>query len=435
MNRVRNKFLLIGLLCCVSGQLFGQSTDKLQKEQEKLEKNISSTKSLLEKSKTKTKTSLNDLRVIQNQIEYRERLLKNYDDQIRGAELTVQQKEKQIVALREKVGQLKAQYKKLLIYAYKHRNNYGKLMYIFTADSYNEARKRNGYLRRLSEIQLKQFLVIQQNQALIAEEIGTVKSERQHKLLVVDEKKRERSEIEKDRLEKERVYQAFKQEEEVLLAKLKEDEAKKNVLRQRISQAIQKELAQAETKRKEQEAAAAAKKKKETGTTSTTTTTTTTPAATPTVALAETKEAQLVGSNFEGNRGKLPWPVEKGTITENFGNNAHPTLKNVTTNNRGIDISAPLNAQVRAVFDGEVTSVLDIPGAGKVVIIKHGSYRTVYSNLRDTYVKVGSKVTTKKVIGSLLSKSGESTSVVHFEVHHVVGSAVTCLNPTLWVSN
>lgn len=428
-----NKFILIGLLSCLSGQLFGQSTDKLQKEQDKLEKNISSTKSLLEKSKTKTKTSLNDLRVIQNQIEFRERLLKNYDDQIRGAELTVQQKEKQIGDLRAKVDQLKGQYKKLLIYAYKHRNNYGKLMYIFTADSYNEARKRNGYLRRLSDVQLKQFLVIQQNQTLISREIGTVKSERAHKLLVVDEKKRERSEIEKDRTEKERVYQVFKQEEEVLLSKLKDDEAKKNVLRQRISEAIQKELALAETRRKEQEAVAAAKKKKET--TTTTTTTTTAPVTTPAVTLAETKEAQLVGSNFEGNRGKLPWPVEKGTITENFGKNAHPTLKNVTTNNRGIDISAPLNAQVRAVFDGEVTSVLDIPGAGKVVIIKHGNYRTVYSNLRDTYVKVGSKVTTKKVIGSLLSKSGETTSVVHFEVHHVVGSAVTCLNPTLWVSN
>jgi murein hydrolase activator len=156
---------------------------------------------------------------------------------------------------------------------------------------------------------------------------------------------------------------------------------------------------------------------------------------TPTVTLAETKEAELVGNNFASNRGRLPWPVEKGNITENFGTNPHPTLKNVTTNNRGIDISAPLNSQVRAVFDGEVTSVLDIPGAGKVVIIKHGNYRTVYSNLRDTYVKAGSKVTTKKVIGSLLAKSGETMSVVHFEVHQVVGSNVTCLNPTLWVTN
>lgn len=428
-----SKILVIGMLV-FAGNLFAQSADKLKKEQERLEKNISSTESLLAKTKTKTKASLNDLRVIQNQIEYRERLLKNYDNQIRGAELTVQQKEKQITELREKVTQLKAQYKKLLIYAYKHRNNYGKLMYIFTADSYNEARKRNGYLRRLSDVQLKQFLVIQQNQELISTEIGKVNSERENKLVVLKEKKRERGAIEEDRSLKEKVYKEFKQEEELLLSKLKEDQKKKEVLRKRIAQAIQREIALAETRRKEQEAAAAAAlaaaKKNEA-----TTTTTTTAPTTSAVTLAETKEAELISNNFAANRGRLPWPVEKGNITENFGKNPHPTLKNVSTNNRGIDIGAPLNAQVRSVFDGEVTSVLNIPGAGKVVIIKHGNYRTVYSNLQDTYVKTGSKVTTKKVIGSLLAKNGETISVVHFEVHKVVGSNVTCLNPTLWVSH
>lgn len=410
-----------------AGNLHAQSSDKLKKEQERLEKNIASTQSLLEKSQTKTKASLNDLRVIQNQIEYRERLLKNYDNQIRGAELTVQQKEKQIVELREKVKQLKAQYKKLLIYAYKHRNKYGKLMYIFTADSYNEARKRNGYLRRLSDVQLKQFLVIQQNQELISEEIGAVNAEKENKLLVLKEKKKERAAIEADRELKEKVYQEFKQEEELLLAKLKEDQKKKEILRNRIAAAIQKELAEAEARRKAEEAAALAAAKKKESTTSTTSTK-------PTVTLAETKEAELIGNNFEANQGRLPWPVEKGNITENFGKNPHPTLKNVSTNNRGIDISAPLHAQVRAVFEGEVTSVLNIPGAGKVVIIKHGNYRTVYSNLQDTYVKAGSKVSTKKVIGSLLAKNGETLSVVHFEVHKVVGNNVTCLNPALWVS-
>lgn len=418
-----SKFLVVLMLLCL-GDLHAQSADKLKKEQERLEKNISSTQSLLAKSKTKTKTSLNDLRVIQNQIEYRERLLKNYDNQIRGAELTVQEKEKQITELKEKVKQLKAQYKKLLIYAYKHRNNYGKLMYIFTAESYNEARKRNGYLRRLSDVQLKQFLVIQQNQELISEEIGVVNAEKENKMIVLKEKKRERGEIEKDRALKEKVYQEFKQEEELLLAKLKEDQQKKAVLRKRIAAAIQRELEEARRKEREAAALVAAKKKEGTVTTAKTSTTT----------LEETKEAELISNNFASNRGRLPWPVEKGNITEKFGKNPHPTLKNVSTNNRGIDISAPLNAQVRAVFDGEVTSVLNIPGAGKVVIIKHGNYRTVYSNLQETYVKAGSKVTTKKVIGSLLAKNGESTSVVHFEVHKVAGNNVTCLNPSLWVT-
>jgi murein hydrolase activator len=107
----------------------------------------------------------------------------------------------------------------------------------------------------------------------------------------------------------------------------------------------------------------------------------------------------------------------------------------VFTNNAGIDISAPKGAQVRAVFEGEVTSVLAIPGAGKVVIIKHGNYRTVYTNLQETYVKTGSKVTTKQAIGSLLVKEGSSVSVAHFEIHQVIGTAVQCLNPSLWVNH
>ncbi|HIP32141.1 MAG TPA: M23 family metallopeptidase, partial [Crocinitomicaceae bacterium] len=195
-------------------------------------------------------------------------------------------------------------------------------------------------------------------------------------------------------------------------------------LRNKINTAIRKEIAAAEARRRKAEAA----RKKNNPTAATTTVAKTT-------SFASTKESVRLSASFEGNKGRLPWPVSKGSITEKFGKNPHPTLKNVYTNNRGIDISSPKNAQVRAVFEGEVTSVLSIPGAGKVIILKHGNYRTVYSNLKDTYVSKGDKVTTKKVIGSLLTKDKQNMSVVHFELHKVVGSSVTCLNPSLWVSH
>ncbi|MNE54872.1 Murein hydrolase activator EnvC precursor [compost metagenome] len=130
----------------------------------------------------------------------------------------------------------------------------------------------------------------------------------------------------------------------------------------------------------------------------------------------------------------MPWPVAKGSITESYGKNAHPTLPNVFTNNNGIDIGAPKNSQVRAVFDGEVTSVLNIPGAGKVVIIKHGAYRTVYSNLQEAYVSVGDKVGSKQSIGSLLSDEEGNLSTAHFEIHQVVEGTVQRINPTLWLA-
>lgn len=433
MNAVNR--LLIFVFIALSSLCFSQSTsEKLKREQDRLEQKINDTKLLLSKSQTNTASSLNELKVIENQITFREQLLKNYDNQIRGAELNVQKKSLQISELSEKITELKKQYKQLLIYAYKHRNKYGKLMYLFSAGDYYEAAKRKKYLERISEIQQKQFLAIQQNQSLIKKEIEAIEKEKKYKLSIMSEKSKEKAAIEKDRLKQQEVYAKFKAEESAITAQLRDDERKKAVLREQINAAIKKEIAEAEAKRKREEearkkAAAAEAAKNPTA------------SATPpkkeleTIAFEDTKESAKLNASFEGNKGSLPWPVDKGSITENFGKNPHPTLKNVYTNNRGIDISSPKNAQVRAVFDGEVTSVLSIPGAGKVVIIKHGNYRTVYSNLKDTYVTVGSKVTTKKVIGSLLSTDKQNMSVAHFEIHHVVGSEVTCLNPTLWVSH
>lgn len=413
--------ILVVLFAFFSLDIWGQSTsDKLKKEQARLERKISNTKALLGKSKLNTQASLNELKVIENQILYREELLRNYDNQIRGAELNIQNKEQQISLLNDRIAKLKEQYKKLLLYSYKHRNKYGKMMYVFSADSYYEAIKRNKYLERISEIQKKQFLVIQQNQALIKSEIAAIEREKQYKVLIIGEKKEEKAAIERDKIKQVEVYEKFKDTEKVLLKRLRAEEEKKSVLRKKIAAAIRKEIAEAEERRKKAEAA----RKKNTPSTSNTDSE---------LFFVETKEAAKLSASFEGNKGKLPWPVDKGSITERFGKNPHPTLKNVTTNNRGIDISTPKNAQVRAVFRGEVTSVLNIPGAGKVVIIKHGNYRTVYSNLKDTYVVSGAKVATKKVIGSLLSKDKQNISVAHFEIHKVTGNSVVCLNPSLWV--
>lgn len=434
-----NKYLLI-LLVFVGTFAQAQTTsEKLKTEQSRLEKKISNTKSLLDKSKTNTQASLNELRLIDNQIKFREALVTNFDNQVRGAEIKVTEKGSEIQQLQDKLARLKEQYKKLLIYAYKHRNKFGKMMFIFASDNYNEAIKRGSYLERIADIQNKQFLIIRQHQSLIKEEIQSIEKEKQYKLAVLQEKKKEKEAIEKDKVKQEVVYKKFKQEENNLLAELKADERKKEVLRQKINTAIKNEIAAAEAKRKKAEAAAlAAAKKKSDAAGKTTATAGAKPeevTVAKTVAFEETKESAAMSKSFEGNKGRLPWPVDKGSITEGFGKNAHPTLDNVFTNNNGIDISAPKNSQVRAVFDGEVTSVLNIPGAGKVVIIKHGNYRTVYSNLQDTYVKIGSKVTTKQAIGSLLIKDDGTISVSHFEIHQVIGSTVQCLNPTLWVTH
>lgn len=427
---MRNVISIIAVLIAFSG--FAQKTsEKLKAEQSRLEEKIANTKMLLQKSQSKTLSSLQELQVLQSQIKFREQLLRNYDNQIRSAELKIQDKEGQIAGLQEKIKRMKAQYKKLLVYAYKHRNKYGKMMYIFSSESYYEAVKRSKYIKQIAELQRTQFERIKQNQVLITQEIKSIDAERKQKLVMLDEKKQEKQAIEEDKKKQEIVYQQFKQEEAVILAKLREEEKKKEVLRQKIDAAIRKEIAEAEERRRREEAE---RKKREAEANKGNTTATPTKTES-TKSFEETKEAGIISKKFEGNKGRLPWPVSKGTITEGFGKNPHPTLKEVYTNNNGIDISAPQNAQVRAVFDGEVTSVLNIPGAGKVVIIKHGNYRTVYSNLKEVYVSSGDKVKTKKAIGSLLSKDGQDLSISHFEIHKVEGADVICLNPTLWIAH
>ena len=438
MKRVALMKISILLICSVF--LFGngwaqKKSDQLQAEQNKLEKKLSTTKSLLEKVKRGTQNSLSELKLIETQVRDREELVQNVDNQIRGAELTISSKSQEVKLLQKKVLTLKEQYKRLLIYAYKHRNKYGKMMYIFSSSNYFEAVKRNNYLRRVSDIQRKQFKLIKQSQRFIKTEITSIKTEKEKKEELLVLKIEEKNKMLSDKEKKQQALNKLKKDETKLLADLKTAERQKTELKRRIKQAIEKEIAEAEAKaRKEQQRKEAkAAPSGNNATTSSTANASAKPAEKKLV-ITETKESVALSKNFESNRGRLPWPVLKGSIVEGYGKNPHPTIPNVYTNNNGIDIGAPRNAQVRSVFQGEVTSVLNIPGAGKVIIIKHGNYRTVYSNLQEVYVSVGANVGTKQAIGSLLTESEGGLSTAHFEIHQVINGTVQRINPTLWLA-
>ncbi|MFM6964209.1 MAG: murein hydrolase activator EnvC family protein [Sphingomonadales bacterium] len=416
-----------------------QDQNQLKREQQKLEKRISNTKKLLNKVKNNTQASLNEIRLIENQIRTREALVHLFDNQVRSAEMKIVQKNIEIKRLRAKLKQLKQQYRKMFLYAYKHRGNYNKVMYLLASSDYNEALRRNRYLKKVAAIQRKQAALIKQHQLLIYKEIDQIDNEKQIKLQALDEKKKERDQIEKDKSKKEKSYQKFKKEEQALVAQLKEDERKKIVLKKQIDAAIRADIAREQAKEAARLAAQANAAPKTTTTPSATPKTNpsstsspkTTTSAPKVVATPISTEGAAIGKSFEANRGRLPWPVDNGSVTERFGRNYHPTLSGVEWNNNGIDITCNRSSRVRAVFEGEVTTVFSVPGAGKVVIIKHGAYRTVYGNLAETFVSVGSKVSTKQAIGTLLNDGG--VSVCHFEVHQVVGVNPVTLNPSLWI--
>jgi septal ring factor EnvC (AmiA/AmiB activator) len=434
------------LILLLSNLTFAQQDQQtLKKEQQKLEKRISNTKKLLNKVKNNSQASLNEIRLIENQIKTREALVHLFDNQVRSAEIKMVQKKMEIKRLIARLKQLKQQYRKMFLYAYKHRGNYNKVMFLLSSNDYNEALRRNRYLKKVAAIKQKQVALIKQHQELISKEINQIEDEKQIKELALEEKKQERAAIEKDKTKKEKSYEKFKKEEQALIAQLKEDEKKKIQLKKQIDAAIRADIAREKAREaaRQAELAKAAKAKPAEQTATQTTTTgsgtktatpksTTTPAPAPkVVATPVSTEGAAIGRSFEANRGRLPWPVDNGSVTERFGRNYHPTLSGVEWNNNGIDITCNRGSRVRSVFEGEVTTVFSVPGAGKVVIIKHGAYRTVYGNLAETYVSVGSKVSTKQVIGSLLNDGG--VSICHFEVHQVVGVNPVTLNPSLWI--
>jgi septal ring factor EnvC (AmiA/AmiB activator) len=419
MIRAINLIVFIGLCFAAVSQ---SKSDKLKREQKKLEKKITNTKSLLKKVTSNREASLNELQLIENQINSREALLKVYDNQVKMADVYIQEKQEKVKELTQRMEKLKAQYKKMVIYAYKNRNKNGQMMFVLSAESYYEAQKRNKYLKSVSALHKKQAALIVQDQIKIKEEIEAIEIEKKKKQETLIQKRQERAEIEVDRGKKMEVLEKIQNEESVLIAEIRKNEIKKQAIKKKIDEVIRRELEEIERKRKEAE-----RRRREAAKQNGEDISSTTPSFTD-----QSSEGKITSKKFQNNRGALPWPVAKGSITEKYGKNQHPSLSGVYTNNNGIDISCPSNSLVRSIFEGEVTSVFTIPGSGKVVIIKHGNYRTVYSNLKETRVSKGDKVSTKQQIGTILSE-GNTLGILHFELHLVSGTSTKSLNPALWI--
>ncbi|MCB0476966.1 MAG: peptidoglycan DD-metalloendopeptidase family protein [Crocinitomicaceae bacterium] len=404
MNKIQG--LLIAILFLLSAPLFGQnkSSATLKKEQEKLAKKILFTKKLLGDTKNLSETTTKELGIISRQISYRQELINNVNEQITDINKLIMEYNSVIQSMQNDIAQLKDQYREMIQYAYKNRNEYNELMFIFSADNFNEAFKRIKYLNKIKEFRKNQIVLIQKAEEKLKEKIVQLEDKKVEKQALISMQDQEKLNFEKDKQIRNQTLQKLKQEESKLLSQLQQQEKEKRDLAKAIQKAIEMELSKSNATK-------------------------------TTAGFKPTKEMLLTGQSFYGNKGKLPWPVEKGEITEKFGKNPHPVHANVFTYNNGVDISTVSGSNVRAIYEGEVSSVLVIPGAGKVIIIAHGSYRTVYSNLKETYVKKGDKVKTKQLIGSLLPDGTGKRSEAHFEIRQITPEGIKNLNPAYWLGN
>ena len=292
---------------------------------------------------------------------------------------------------------VKKDYEKLILYAYWNRSKQSRLMFILSSENFNQAYKRMKYIQQFAKHRKEQADVIKNMQNAMVEEIQELDEIRVAKEAIVLEKSSENHNLQKERANKRHAVNELKDKEKDLRKSIDE--------KQRIAAKLGKEIAAiiAEEARKSRS---------------------------KNMYDQLTPEEKLISENFQGNKGKLPWPTERGIITGKYGKHQHPVLKQITTQNDGIDISTVEGASARALFDGVVSKVVAILGANYTVIIRHGNFLTVYQNLVDVRVTKGDQVSAKQPLGRIYTEKETSSTILHIEIWR----EMTKQNPEDWLS-
>ncbi len=316
----------------------------------------------------------------------------------------IAQKNESIKGLQNDLTKLKAEYAKMIYYAYKNQNAYSRLMFVFAAKDFEQAFMRLKYLQQYNGYRHKQAEMIIDTKKNLDQKVQELEVKKSDQRVLLSSEQSEKQNLTSEKSEKEEVFSQLQNQE----SKLKKDLEKKKKDAEKLQQAIQRVI-QKELEKLQDEAGAANKPKPQ--------------------RLVLTPEAEQLSNSFASNKSKLPWPVVKGIISEHFGIHPHPLMPNIDINNNGIDITTSNGALSRAVFDGEVKAVVNMPGSGLFILVRHGEYLTIYSNLKDVYVKVGDNVKTKQNIGSVLFDDDDSKTVLHFEIW----KGQTKLDPEFWL--
>lgn len=418
----------------ITGVCFGQSSADLKKQRERLNREIELLNKSLQKTSTNKNLSLKQVNALQAQIKLREKKISTINSEILLIEREIRKNQQEIKNLEEQLETLKKDYASMIRFAFRNKNGYNKLMFIFASSDFNQAFKRVKYLQQFSDSRKKQAEEIKETQASLKAKIAELNKNRKQKEMLLGDQKKEKATLSEQKSEKDKVFSNFASQEKEFKSQIQQKKEEAQRLTRAIQAAIKREIEEArrreEAARKAAEAKAKAEAEKaaaEGKTPPPVANEPKAPAKTEANLLTATPEAAKLSSDFSSNRGKLPWPVASGTITQGFGQQTYG--RNVIVNSTGLNIRTTEGAVVRAVFNGEVRSVVQF-AAGYAVIIRHGKYFTVYSNLKSVSVSRGQKVTVKQAIGTAAKDPVEGVSEVHFELWE--GSAP--INPTPWLA-
>ncbi|MDT8393874.1 MAG: peptidoglycan DD-metalloendopeptidase family protein [Bacteroidales bacterium] len=395
---------LIGFSSNVSAQNRKQD---LQKEKQAIEKEIKYTNDLLERTSRNKESNINGLVILKKKINQRERLINTIRAEISLIENEIEETVDSILALNVELKKYKEEYARMIYYAYRNRSSYDRLVFIFSSKDFNQAYRRLRYFQQYGSYRRTQARLIAQTQEELNAKEQELEARRNEKQDLLASAENERSLLQTERSTVNSTIQDLSKQEK----QLRSDLRKKRKAVAEMEKAIEKIIAE-EIRLAEERARAEAS------------------SSTTASGFALTPDEMILSENFASNKGKLPWPIERGIISSTFGEHNHPVLTRVKVKNNGIDILTSEGEYARAVFSGEVTRVISVPNFNNVVIIRHGEYLTVYSNLDEVLVSKGERVDTKQKIGRVYTNKNENKTQIHFEIW----KAKELMNPALWLA-
>lgn len=393
MNRlVTISFLFLLFLSGISAQ----TVESLNKEQARIREEIGMITKLINQTSSSLLSQQEKYNLLIQRRDARKNLIQSLNAEIRVMEAQIKVKEAKIDSINTEVEQIKAEYGQLARQVYLWKKSSSPYIYLLSAQSMNQAFRRYFYIKQFEESRKAKRQLLVEMMADEEKEKQLLEEAQEEKRKVSAARQAENKSLETDINAMQVTLNELQGRQEELKANLNQQKKAMEQLEKTIADLIAKET------------------KKET---------------TTSAGLAEAPEAVALAKAFASNKGKLPWPVKKGFIGMKFGKQAHPTLKNLTIENNGIDITTDKNAQITAIFNGKVISVVYVPGYQKMVIIKHGNYYSVYSHLDDVFVKKDMEVATGTVIGTVFFDEQTQKSQVHLEIWQGKDK----LNPAQWL--
>ena len=396
-----SKYILVFFAFLLSFSALSQTKEELKKQKLAIEKEIKYTAELLKKTKTNKGKSLSYLKVLDKQIQNQEYLSQTLNieisllnKQVQKTEQAIIKTEQSIKTEQENLELLKSEYAKMIYASFKKKDNRHDLMFIISAEDFNQAYKRIVYLRQYASFRKNQVEKITESQKELESQKVDLNTQKDQVILelaskkeLISAKKKELIAISNTKQEKQDLIHNLSNSETIFKKQLQDKQRKAKALDDEIRKIIEEEI------RKTREEA----EKKNNG-------------------FALTPRATALSSEFNNNKGKLPWPLEKGVIVQGYGKQKHAVFAGIETFNNGIDIATDKKAIVRAVFDGTISRIFFIKGEGKAILINHGEYFTVYSGLEEVNVKVGDKLLSKEKIGIVFTQEVEEKTELHFEI-------------------